>query len=192
MFVDRKGEGAGTTGDPGLYSQPAFSPGGARVAAVLTDRESGISHIWIYNSTGGPGTAFTSGEESDTAPVWSPDGKQIAWVRNDADAFAIYRRASDGSGPPELIYKHKTGAALFLTDWSSNDLLCFSTGESKSLYVLPLKGDRKPIDLFLGRGGRVSPDGRLIAYSLDEGGLQPHLRARAESEQSEYTSYPRS
>ena len=45
---------------------------------------------------------------------------------------------------PELIYKHKTGAALFLTDWSSNDLLCFWTGESKSLHVLPLKGDRKP------------------------------------------------
>lgn len=169
-FVDRKGEGAGTTGDPGLYSQPAFSPDGARVAAALTDRESGISHIWIYNSTGGPGKALTSGDASDTSPVWSPDGKQIAWVRNDADAYAIYRRAADGSGQPELIYKHTTGAALFLTDWSSNDLLCLWTGESKSLYMLPLKGDRKPIDLFPGRGGRVSPDGRLIAFSLDEGG----------------------
>jgi hypothetical protein len=169
-FVDRKGAGMGTTGDPGLYSQPAFSPAGTRVAAILTDRESGIGHIWIYNSTGGPGRALTSGQESDSAPVWSADGKQIAWVRGDSDASAIYRRAADGSGQPELIYKHNTGAQLFLTDWSSNDLLCFWTGQSKSLYVLPLKGDRKPVELFPGRGGRISPDGRLISYSVDEGG----------------------
>jgi hypothetical protein len=94
----------------------------------------------------------------------------LAWVRGDSDASAIYRRAADGSGQPELIYKHKTGAELFLTDWSSNDLLCFWTGQSKSLYVLPLKGDRKPIELFPGRGGRISPDGRYIAYSVDENG----------------------
>jgi hypothetical protein len=104
--------------------------------------------------------------------VWSPDGRQIAYVRADFDTNGIYVRAADGaadgSARAELIYKHTTGAPLFLTDWSNAGLLCFWTGES--IYALPLNGDRKPVELFRGRAGRISPDGRLIAYSDNNGG----------------------
>jgi mono/diheme cytochrome c family protein len=165
-LVDRQGANLATMGEPGLFAQPAFSPDGTRVAAILTNRASGYSDIWIYDTAGG--RALTSDEEGNTTPVWSPDGRQIAYVRGDFDTNGIYLSAADGSGRPELVYKHTTGEPLFLTDWSNAGLLCFWTRDT--LYVLPLRGDRKPIELFKGRGGRISPDGRFIAYSDNQGG----------------------
>ena len=171
-LVDRQGASVATMGEPGLFAQPAFSPDGTRVAAVLTNRDSGNRDIWIYEAAGKPGRPLTADEEADSTPVWSPDGRQIAYVRADSDANGIYLRsadgASDGSARAELVYKHTTGAPLFLTDWSSAGLLSFWTGDS--IYVLPLKGDRKPVELFKGRSGRISPDGRFIAYSDNNGG----------------------
>jgi Tol biopolymer transport system component len=169
-LVDRRGASIATIGDPALFSQAAFSPDGARVAAILTNRESGQSDIWIYEVAGGSGKPLTADEEADSTPVWSPDGGRIAYVRGDGDANGIYVRAADGSGRAELVYKHETGGAVFLTDWSRADLLCFWTGDSQSLYVIPLNGDGKPVALFEGRGGRISPDGRYIAYSWNGGG----------------------
>jgi Tol biopolymer transport system component len=166
--VDRQGLPIATLGEPGLFAYQAFSPDGTRVAAVLTNRESGASDVWVYDASGGK--ALTSDEEADATPVWSPDGRQIAYVRADGDSNGIYRRAADGSGPAELVYKHNTGGSLFLTDWSNADLLCFWTSDSQTLYILPLKGERKPIPLFEGRGGRISPDGRYIVYSSNGGG----------------------
>ena len=166
-LVDRQGGSLATMGDPGLFAMPAFSPDGTRVAAVLTNRDSGYRNVWVYDADG-KGRPLTTGEDPDSTPVWSPDGAQIAYVRADAEANGIYISAADGSGRAELVYKHSTGAPLFLNDWSNAGLLCFWTGDT--LYVLPLKGDRKPIELFKGRGGRISPDGRLVAYSDNNGG----------------------
>jgi mono/diheme cytochrome c family protein len=163
-LVDRQGASLATMGEPGLFAQPAFSPDGTRVAAILTNRDSGYRNVWVYDADG-KGRALTAGEEPDSTPVWSPDGRQIAFVRADADTNGIYISAADGSGRTELVYKHTNGSPLFLTDWSNAGLLCFWTGDT--LYVLR---DRKPIELFKGRAGRISPDGRFLAYSDNNGG----------------------
>jgi Tol biopolymer transport system component len=105
--------------------------------------------------------------------VWSPDGKQLAYVSvfSGENYSAIYRKAADGSGNEELIYKHTPGSAVIITDWSK-DVLCFWAGNM--MYALPLNGDRKPVPLTstkgAARGGRVSPDGRFIAYNSNESG----------------------
>jgi hypothetical protein len=175
-LVDRQGASVASVGEPGLYNHPAFSPDGARVAAIHTNRESGHSDIWVYDIASGSRKVLTADEEADSTPVWSPDGREIAYVRADDDSNGIYRRAADGSGAAELLYKHKTGGTLFLTDWSAKDLLCFWATDTNSIYVLPLRGDRKPIALFNGRGGRISPDGRYIAYSNNQAGNVTYVR----------------
>jgi Tol biopolymer transport system component len=100
--------------------------------------------------------------------VWSPDGKQIAYI---ASQNEVYRKASDGSGNGELIYKHTPGSTVFLTDWSADGQLCFWLADV--IYGLPLEGDRKPVALVKeagARGGRFSPDGRYLAYSANPSG----------------------
>jgi mono/diheme cytochrome c family protein len=173
-LVDRQGARLAALGEPALLAQPALSPDGKRVVAIHTNRESGFSDVWIYDIATGQPKALTNDEERDLVAVWSPDGSQIAWTRVDSDFNGIYRQAADGSGKPELLYKHNTGGTLFLTDWTK-DMLCFWATDSQSIYVLPLHGDRQPITLFEGRGGRISPDGRYIAYSTNSGVGTPML-----------------
>jgi TolB protein len=40
-----------------------------------------MSHIWIVNITDGNVTQLTNGDVKDDHPIWSPDGKKIAFVR---------------------------------------------------------------------------------------------------------------
>jgi hypothetical protein len=81
----------------------------------------------------------------------------------------VYRRSSDGTGAEELVYRSTDGRGIILTDWSSDGRwLCFWAGEST--YVLPLTGERKPIEFGWGRGGRFSPDSRLVAFNSNRSG----------------------
>jgi len=168
-LFDRQGKALSTVGEPGVYGQPALSPDGTRVAAIKEDRSTGNRDVWVFDVSTGKGTPITSDVSSDTSPVWSPDGRQIAYVSilANGNSSALYRKASDGSGGEELLYRHTRGAPMVLTDWSADGVLCFWSGDVT--FALPLNGDRKAIELFRGessvRGGRFSPDGRFLAYS---------------------------
>jgi TolB protein len=171
-FFDRQGKPAGTVGDPGVYSQAALSPDGTQVAVIRNDQ--GTTHVWVYDVATGKGTPITSDATPNASPVWSPDGRQIAYVASfQRDGYsAICRKSSDGSGKEEMLYKHTPGAAVFLTDWSVTGQLSFWSGDS--VYALPLDGERKPVEIvggkFGARGGRFSPDGNYLAYSANMGG----------------------
>ncbi len=163
-----RGKPSNRRDEPGSYSQPALSPDGKRVAVIGPDPKREQTHVWVYDVATGKGTPITSDAAPNTSPVWSRDGREIAYVANQSE---VYRKASDGSGKEELLYKHTPGTAVFLTDWSAEAGLCFWVGEV--VYELPLDGDRKPITLFSGsgaRGGRFSPDGRYVAYSSNQSG----------------------
>jgi mono/diheme cytochrome c family protein len=173
-LLDRDGKAVRTVGEPGVYAQAALSPDGTRVAVIRTDPDTQDTDVWVFDVATGKGTPITADATPNAAPVWSPDGRQIAYVSTllDDNYSTLSRKSSDGSGREELLYKHSTGAGLVLTDWSRDDVLCFWA--DKITYALPLRGDRKAVALSDGtfnvRGGRFSPDGRLLAYNSDESG----------------------
>lgn len=165
-LVDRQGKAVRTVGELGSYSQPALSPDGTQVAVIRNDQ--GKVQVWVLDAATGKGTQITSDAVPHASPVWSPDGKHVAFISNQNE---VHRKASDGSGSEELIYKHTPGSALFITDWSVDGQLCFWSGDV--IYGLPLEGDRKPVALVSepgARGGRFSPDGRYLAYSSNPTG----------------------
>ena len=117
---------------------------------------------------------FESGLEN--APVWSPDGRRIAY-------------AHDQNGPPNLFVKgisDPEGESLIPsqdgpqspTDWSPDgQFIIYGDLFSKTkvdLYILPMSGERKPLPFartpFMEGQGRFSPDGRWIAYTSTESG----------------------
>jgi hypothetical protein len=173
-LFDREGKVLSRIGEPALYSQPALSPDGTRVAVIRTDRDSGDSDVWVFDIATGKSTRITSDPEQNSSPVWSPDGKQIAYVSISitGNTSTLYRKAADGSGSTEMLYQHTPGVAAVITDWSTDGRLCFWAGDIT--YELPLTGDRKPNELFRGkysvRAGRFSPDGRYLAFSSNESG----------------------
>jgi Tol biopolymer transport system component len=174
-LYDRSGKLAGTLGQRSLYSDTVFSPDRKRVAVVKADKadlENESADLWVLDVATGQSTRITTSAKTEfaTSPVWSPDGSQLAYVSIRNGQEGIYRRASNGQGPEELLYKH-TGAFLNLTDWSlDGDFLTFTKSDLSGgvLYVLPLNGQGEAHEIF--RTGmqvaesRFSPDGRFVSY----------------------------
>jgi hypothetical protein len=168
-IFDRQGKVIRTVGEPGIYSHAAFSPEGARMAVIKSDRTTGSPNVWVIDMKSGQGTQITSGRAGDTSPVWSPDGKQIAYSTSIADGnySQISIRNADGTGPSRVLYKHKPGNGVWITDWAADGTITFWTGEN-SIYLLSQDGSAKQIAQ--GRGGRFSPDGTQIAFANLESG----------------------
>jgi Tol biopolymer transport system component len=89
----------------------------------------------------------------------------------------LYRKAANGEGAEELLYRHTAPADL--TDWSIDGrfLSFFSTNlAGGALFSVPLDGtgERKPIEVlrstFQLRAPRISPDGRFVVYISNPSG----------------------
>jgi Tol biopolymer transport system component len=175
---DRQGTVLSKVGEPGRYVQPAFSPDGTRVAVMRTDPREGDVDIWTFDVATGKGTPITNDTLPENAPIWSPDGSQVAYGSTRGTFSSIYRKAWDGTGNEERLFQYTPGAFLVLTDWSADGkFLTFHDGCSGVLHVLPLGGDRKPLereamewlrDEYNVAQARFSPDGRFIAYLSNE------------------------
>jgi hypothetical protein len=161
--LDRSGAVVARIGQPGLYAQAAFSPDGRQVAVVRTDVETGNPDVWIFDVATGRGHALTSDAAVDSTPVWSPDGKRVAYASARESGTAIVRRAVDGAAPEEVLYRKDAGAAI-LTDWSRDGrFLAFWSNEG--MFILPVTATRQAIAIGDGRAPRFSPDGHWLAYN---------------------------
>jgi Tol biopolymer transport system component len=172
---NREGKVVSTVGQPGLYVQPGLSPDGKRVVVMRNDPQTGNQDIWTIDLATGNGTPVTNDTPPENAPIWSPDGKQVAYVSTRQSYSGIYRRASDGTGDEELLFRYTPGAGMVLTDWSPDGkFLTFYTGV---LLVVPLRAGEKALDRkaiewlredYDAVQGRFSPDGRFLAYLSNE------------------------
>jgi Tol biopolymer transport system component len=70
------------TTEAGAHAYPAFSPDGNRVAYSAHDSaKDAVFHIYVRPVAGNTPLQVTNGEGSDIGPAWSPDGKDLAFVR---------------------------------------------------------------------------------------------------------------
>ena len=173
-WFDRSGKEIGTLGTPANQGNPRISPDGRRVALDIMDPRTGNMDIWIYEASGGLATRLTTHQALDSAPVWSPDGRRIAFFSLRLSHPDLFVKNADGSGQDELLLR--ADSSKYTTDWSSGGTLLYQILDAPSnieLWVISL-GDRKPAPFLkssFGVGhGQFSPDGRWVAYSSNESG----------------------
>jgi Tol biopolymer transport system component len=192
-IFDREGKVVKTVGPKGIYNQPVLSPDAKRVAVVeadlhpeSTDQFAQTADIFVFDVATGARTRITTSgnREQAIAPVWSPDGTQLAYLALRGGSQGLYRKAANGEGSEELLYQ-LPGAGYILSDWSLDGrFLNYSStqlGES-ILYAFPLTGERKPVEVTKSTSqmlaARLSPDSRLAAYRSDESG-KPEVYVRS-------------
>ncbi len=176
-YYDRYGKNVGKTGDRAMYEGTAFSPDRKKIAVVKDDLANESADLYVLDVDTGESTRITNSVKTEfvSAVVWSPDGKQLAYVQIRSGQESVYLRSADGKGAEEILYKH-TGAFMNLTDWSKDGrYLSFAKSDLSGgvLYLLPLKstdGERKPVEIFRSDlrmfAPRFSPDGRYLSYTV--------------------------
>ena len=140
-------------------------------------RTEGGGDIWIDDLVRGSSTRLTFDPSVDNVPVWSPDGKRIAFMSNrDGGVFNLYAKDADGTGADELLLKTPNNKTM--NDWSADgQYILYSQDDpatKEDLWVLPLVAGGTPTRVvatsFSESAGSFSPDGRWVAYASNEGG----------------------
>lgn len=174
---DRGGTIVARIGEPGLYTQPSFSPDGTKVAVLRADPVSGTNDVWTFDVATGKSTPVTSTPTPENAPIWSPDGQQVAYVSMRDNYASIYRKAWTGQGAEEQLFRYTAGAGMVLTDVSRDGRFVAADGGGLVM-VVPLAGKdplaREGVDFarseFEAGAARFSPDGRYVAFGSNETG----------------------
>lgn len=181
-WISEDGQEPEIIGSPDNYVQFVLSPDGTRVAASIQEAD-GIRDLWIIDLERGARTRFTFSSREDKKeygePLWSPDGKWVAYQSRRGGTRDIYRKPADGMGDEELLLGDDT-TNLWPYDWSPDGKYIVYGREmeeqnnAEDLLVFPVSGDGAPIRITDSSSsvwpGNFSPDGRWLAYASPESG----------------------
>lgn len=170
---------------PGNALESTWSPDGSHLAFAAAGGDDGRPHIYIKDARSGDSSVrLTEGNATETRPVWSPNGDEIAFARQiDLSHFEIARfdlksKAMSSIGPfvtywpipedhPALDWS-PDGKLLLTAEQAAPAnpmrilLISLATGERTFLTSPPI-GSSGDID------AKFSPDGQLVAFR--RGGL---------------------
>ncbi len=157
------------------YYNPRISPDGKRLVVEIF--EGGATDLWMLELERGLLTRFTFDPGMDVNPVWSPDGKRVAFGSSrDGGPLNLYLKAADGTGQAQRLTQSEH--AQYPMDWSpdgKNLLYIEDHPETREdIWIIPLEGKRAPERLvhtsYSDTNAVFSPDGRWIAYASNEAG----------------------
>ncbi len=183
-WLDGAGKAQPLLAKPGAYGNPSLSPDGQRLAVDVT--EGSGTDMWVYDWQRDTMTRLTFTGKEDR-PVWSPDGRYIAFNAV-GEGMSVIR--SDGSGKPQRLTQSKNRQVPWSFAPDGKRLAFFESGSGTGfdLWTVPLESDSaglragKP-EVFLQTTANeylpsFSPDGRWMAYASNESGtLQVCVRA---------------
>jgi len=173
--VTRNGAGAPVdTAWYGPINSFTLSPKGDRIAAAI-----GLGsnlNIWVKPLGPGPATRLTFGNQ-DRRPAWSPDGENIAFIRDSAGTSMVFEHPADGTGPDKRLAR--IDRMIQEVAWSPDGRWLVLRTDNTQHGAGDLVGVRTDADTigvplvassFSELHPAVSPDGRWLAYMSNESG----------------------
>jgi serine/threonine-protein kinase len=171
VWVDREGKAEHVASAKAPYFAPRLSPDRQRIAYTTLGRE---RRAWIYDLERDTAVPLT-GEGSAVWATWTPDSKRLVFGWSKSGIENLFLQPSDGSSAMERLTTSDSlqapaswspdGATLVFTEWhpevAGNDILLLDLKSRRVTPFLNSRADESHPDL--------SPDGRWIAYSSDEG-----------------------
>ncbi|MBY0522572.1 MAG: PDZ domain-containing protein [Gemmataceae bacterium] len=146
-----------------LARTPDISPDGKLVAFSY------LGGIWTVETIGGVARPVTMHEAYHINPVFSPDGKWLAFTSNRHGSYDVFVVPVHGGKPRRLTFDSATD---LVTGWSPDGKsILFSSNRSAAfppsyeIYSVPFEGGRaRRISADTGREATYSPKGDQIVY----------------------------
>jgi tricorn protease len=130
--------------------------------------------IWLVERSGGTAKRLTTTPNEETNPVYSPDGKRIAFSRSNGNDWDVFIAPADGSGEPARVTMMPEDD--FVTAWSPDGKeVIFETRRDEETVTRLYKTstDRlalaTALPLHQSYSGSLSPDGSRIVYNPRSG-----------------------
>ncbi len=176
-LVDRTGKAEVLGIPPGPFEFPRLSPNGTQLAVVTSD-DGGT--IWIYDMSGKGALRRVTFEGLSSFPVWSPDGKRLAFYSIRENKPGIFLQAVNGTGAAQRLAGIPPADDYIPNSWSPDGKnLAFTVNKAGDygIWTVPLTSEQKAqvfTDLPISTQAHAafSPDGRFIAYMSGESGGQ--------------------
>jgi len=182
LLEDRNGKRLKNLGESTPGSTPTFSPDAKSVVYDVITPNSGKIDLWLLDIDTGNRTRLASDplNFSFHSAVWSPDGTRLAYASARTGKRAIYIRSVNQITPEEQRWEDQEDAIAYPTDWTQDGKSLVLTERPISTHdervsLLPVAGKNGAETLLEIKGanmdsGKVSRDGRWIAYRSEESG----------------------
>jgi eukaryotic-like serine/threonine-protein kinase len=179
VWFDRSGGLQRRVGPAGLYRDFHMSPDGHRLVVARYDPDRGLNTLWLMDVERGTLSRFTTESRSYVDPVWSGNGRRIAFSAREKLYFDIHQQGIEANAREEVLLASE--ASKYVEDWSRDGrFILYGTGSSAAgkaghdLWILPTFGSRQPRPFlesrFIKDEPRFSPDGQWVAYNSNETG----------------------
>jgi serine/threonine protein kinase len=178
VWVDRNGKEEPLAAPPNSYDSPRISPDGTKVALQF-----GRANIGIWDMVRKTMTRLTFDAYFNDLPLWTPDGKRIAFLSQQEREYKVYWKASNGTGTEDLLGSVPSLAMFFPSTWSGDGKNLVLTMLNQQavrdtqpfdIGIISMEGDHKWRPLLQAKYNeaqpQISPDGRWMAYTSNESG----------------------
>jgi len=173
VWLDREGRPQGVLGDPARYADLELSPDGHLAIVSVLDPGTNTRDLWMFDVDRGVRTRFTLDRGDDVAPIWSPDGTRVVFASNREGHFDLYEKTVSGIGPETtlLVDDSEKYPTAWLPDGRGVLYWTFDADGTRlmQLSLTSEDGPKTVLDIPVNQG-RLSPDGKWLAYYSAESG----------------------
>jgi Tol biopolymer transport system component len=170
-----------------LQNWPRVSPDGRRIALQVVDPTRGNPDIWVEDLQDRRLVRVTTSTGNDILPVWSPDGRRLAYASGALHERRLSIAAADGTGVLQEL--PCPGSFCEPTDWSPdggrvivNTRVATIGAQPRDVWSVSLETGGSAEAILSGPfpeyDARISPNGRWLAYVSEETG-RPEVSIRA-------------
>jgi eukaryotic-like serine/threonine-protein kinase len=165
-WMDRAGRVLATVGPAAVVRDFSLAPDERRVAADVTDIDSQNSNLWLFDPLREEGTRLTF-QASITRAMWALDGRHIYFTIS--PSFEL--RSLTGGATVTEPFENPGGFMHFEDVTRDGRYLVFKSVKNRpAIWIqrVGVPGERRALvqDQFPATQGRVSPNGRWLAYTL--------------------------